>query len=357
MAITQVGSLTSDTDPGSSNFVTVTKPTGVASGDVLIAVYSSNENTVTVPSGFTLFDTMDDTTNLYRTYHYYKVCGGSEPSNYTFTKDVAADGAPIVVTMSAWRGVDNTTPIAHQSSFTDNGLSSGVTANPSTSFTQTVDGRLLFTRSSRSTTALITFSESSANWTEIGEATDFSGGSVRYGNYQVAHDTDTGSGSRSEPGTAAATTTTDNHYLLFCLKSSVPPVNANAGAVAVTATAYAPASFTVSTTSAFSAITATAHNASVLTGVAAEDVDHASITATAYDAAGWVIHPVDVGAIAFDATVAIGTQATHAAVSASVSGATGYYGAPASRRWTIAAESRTWTIESESRVWTIPSED
>jgi hypothetical protein len=357
MAITQVGSGTSDTDPGSSNSVTVTKPTGVASGDVLIAVWSSNENTVTPPSGFTLFDTMDDTTNLYRTYHYYKVCGGSEPSNYTFTKDVAADGAPIIVTMTAWRGVDNTTPIGNQSSFTDNGLGSGVTANPTTSFTQSHDGRLMFTRSSRSTTALITYTESGATWTEAVEATDFSGGSVRYANVQVRHDSDTtAGGSRSEPGTAAATTTTDNHYLLFCLKSDIPPVEANAGAVAATVTAYNPASFTVTTTSGFAAATVAAHNATVLTGVAAENVGHAAATVTAYDAKGWVIHPVDAGAIAFNASVAITTIAEHAAASVAAQGAVGYFGAPPSRSWRIPAETRSWRITADDRTWRIAAE-
>lgn len=358
MAITQVGTATTGSSPSSGSF-SVTKPTGVQSGDVLFVVGASNEGAWdTLPSGFVqqYVSTDANTANNFRVYVWTKVCGGSEPSSYSFGSTTASSGgAPMVAVISAWRGVDNTTPVLHSSNA--DGGASAEPANPAISFTQTDNGRVLYARSSRSTTAIPTFSTGDSGWSELADHGDFSGGSVRYGIGLYAKTADTSSGSQTEAAVTCSTTDTDNVYNLFCLKADIPPVNAPATVASATATAYPPASLTVGTSAAYAPVTATAHNASVLTGVAAENVPAASATVTAYDAAGWVIHPVDVGAVAFDATVAIETQAGYATASVAVHDAVGYYGAPESRRWTIPAEDRSWTIAAESRAWTIPSED
>lgn len=358
MAITQVGTATTGSSPSSGSF-SVTKPTGVQSGDVLFVVGASNEGAWdTLPSGFVQqYQSTDaNTTNNFRVYVWTKVCGGSEPSSYSFgSSQAATDGAPMVAVMSAWRGVDNTTPVLHSSNA--DGGSSSEPANPAISFTQTGNGRVLYARSSRSTTAIPTFSTGDAGWSELADAGDFSGGSVRYGIGLYAKTADTSSGSQTEAAVTCSTTDTDNVYNLFCLKADIPPVNAPAGSISAAVTAYDVASLTASTTSGYSALTATAYNATVLTGVAAENTGAAGAVVTAYNAAGWVIHPVNVGVQAFNASVAIGTEAEYAAVSVGLSQANGYFGAPESRRWRIGAEDRSWTIQAESRVWTIPAED
>lgn len=356
MAISQVGSATTATDDGSTGSITITKPTGVASGHVLIVTLASNLNGYTVPSGFTQFmvSTDTDTPNSFRSYMYYKVCGGSEPASYTFDKTSGGDGAPVIGVMSAWSGVDTTTgPIAHTSYV--GGGSSGEPANPATSFTQTAPGRVLFCRNVRSTTALPTFSTGTSGWSELGEAADFSGGTVRYGCSMYAKTSDTSSGSQTEPGVTCSTTETDNVYFLFELMTYVPPVNAPAGSGSIALSAKAA---TVTTTRSASGAThaRTAHNATVLTGKAAEPTA-AGISYGAHDAVAWVIGKPDVGLSAYNASVAIGTAAEVATISYATLNAVGYYGAPASRRWSIPAEDRTLKIERESRVWNIPSED
>lgn len=360
MAITQVGTATTASDDGSTGSCAPAKPTGVAADDVLIAVISQNENTLTVPSGFTLVQqrTTTDTTNVFSGHMYYKVCGGSEPSSYTFSK--AADGGPLVVTLSAWRGVDTAAPV-HQSSSVA-GAGAAEPANPTISVTTTLTSRVMYARCTRNVSGtsgvaeLPAYSSATGGWSEISEAAQFSGGTVNYGNCQYAATADQGSGTYTEPAVTCSRTETDNVYIMVALKTLIE-TNAPAGAVSATVTANNPASFLATTDSQGVAATVAAFNATVLTGVAAENTGFAAATVTAYDAAGWVIHPVDAGAVAFDATVAIGTVAEHAAVSVAAQGAVGYFGAPKSRRWRIPAEDRTWRVPAESRTWKIPAED
>lgn len=226
MAITQVGSATSDTSPLGTD-VAVPKPTGVASGDVIIAFGCTTESTPyfdTVPSGFTEFaeSATGDTPNLFQTTAWYKVCGGSEPSTYTFGSGGAETaGAPLVVVMAAFRGVNTSgSPISHVSEIA--GGTSSEPANPATSFTQAENGRLFFLRSCRSTTAIPTFTSSTADWTQQVQDGDYSGGTVRYGEALYVHDFDTASGSRTEPAVTCNTTETDNVYILGCLLAGDP---------------------------------------------------------------------------------------------------------------------------------------
>lgn len=349
MAISYVSA--SENSDGSSGSVTVTKPAGLQADDVMLAFVAQNEQTITA-SGWTQITQEAGSGDTFSGTAFYKVAGGSEPADYTFS--VPSSGAPLAVGIVAFRGCDTADPIhASTSSWSNN------EAEPDSGISLTTSGtsRRVVARCARSTSSIITFSTATSGWTERCDEGAFSGGSVRYSVGVFTRDADDSGSSLATPAVTASDTDTSTIWLHIALEPGVPPTNAPATVASVTATAYAPASLTVGTNATHGAITATAHNASVLTGVAAENVGHAAVTATAYDAAGWVIHPVDVGAIAFDATVAIETQATHAAVSVGAQDAVGYYGAPASRRWQIPAEDRSWTIEAESRVWTIPSED
>lgn len=70
----------------SGGALTITKPTGTASGDVLVAILylESDTNTWTPPSGFTSAIAHDNT-GAFQVQVFTKVAGGSEPANYTFT--------------------------------------------------------------------------------------------------------------------------------------------------------------------------------------------------------------------------------------------------------------------------------
>lgn len=348
MAISYVSA--SQNSDGSTGSVTVTKPSGVVSGHVMLAFVAQNEQTITA-SGWTQIIQESGSADTFSGTMFYKVAGGSEPADYTFS--VGTSGAPIAVGIVAFSGVDNANPIhASTSSW------SGDEAEPDSgiSLTTSISSRRVVARCARSTSSIITFSTATSGWTERCDTGAFSGGTVRYSVGVFTRDSDDSGSSLATPAVTASDTDTSTIWLHLALKPEVA-TNAPATVASATATAYAPASLTATTTSAYAAATATAHDATVLTGVAAENTGYAAVTATAYDAMGWVIHPVDIGAVAFDATVEIGTQAEVAAVSVGAHDAVGYYGAPESRRWTIPAEDRSWTIAAESRAWTIPSED
>jgi large repetitive protein len=66
----------------SSNVITLNKPAGVASGNVLIAAITLGNSAITAPSGWILISSF---TNWSPSYVYYKVAGASEPANYTWT--------------------------------------------------------------------------------------------------------------------------------------------------------------------------------------------------------------------------------------------------------------------------------
>lgn len=82
--ITQRGTATSNsTSSGTS--VTVTKPTGVISGDVMLAVVTHDGSADTITAtGWTIIGAYTNGTDI-NFAMYYKVAGGSEGSNYSFS--------------------------------------------------------------------------------------------------------------------------------------------------------------------------------------------------------------------------------------------------------------------------------
>jgi hypothetical protein len=89
---------------------TPAKPTGTASGDVLLAVVSlytgSDAIAITPPSGWDLISNAQYTT-LMRQTMYIKVAGGSEPASYTWT---ISSSSYVDVHIIALTGVNTTTP-------------------------------------------------------------------------------------------------------------------------------------------------------------------------------------------------------------------------------------------------------
>jgi hypothetical protein len=227
MAITQVGSATSNSSAGGSN-IAVTKPTGVASGDVLIAFGATTETTPyfdTVPSGWTQFESSatGDTPGLFRASAWYKVAGGSEPSSYTWGSSGASGaGAPLVVLIAAFRGVDNTTPIDASSEVA--GGTSSEPSNSAAAITQTDTGRQFFMRASREDSSTIPqYSTAASGWSFNAQDGAFSGGSVSYGIGFFLADSDSGAGARNDPAVSCTASETDNVYILGALKAEATP--------------------------------------------------------------------------------------------------------------------------------------
>lgn len=106
-------------------------PSGLASGDVMIAAFGvfNDPGTVTPPSGWNLIRMDEQAAGVTRCYLYYKVAGGSEPGSYTWSWVTSRHG---VVSIAAYSGVDNTNPIFGSSALGASGSLSIVAPNVST---------------------------------------------------------------------------------------------------------------------------------------------------------------------------------------------------------------------------------
>lgn len=105
--IAQRGSATSATSTNTN--LTINKPTGVVSGDVMIVNITSNNGGTPSLSGWNSLGTGIFNGSNLRATVLYKVAGGSEPSSYTFALGAGANDA--IGTIIAFSGVDNTSPI------------------------------------------------------------------------------------------------------------------------------------------------------------------------------------------------------------------------------------------------------
>jgi hypothetical protein len=88
--------------------VTVTKPAGTTTDDLLIAVIAAaSQTTITPPAGWELIDSEDAGANL-RSWIYWRAAGGSEGANYTWTIGASARNYGWI---GCYDGFDATTPI------------------------------------------------------------------------------------------------------------------------------------------------------------------------------------------------------------------------------------------------------
>lgn len=141
--IHQVGTTTTANTGGTdATSITVDKPLGVISGHVLLAAITTNNANCTPPAGWTEFS--DAGTNI-RTQLFWKLAGGSEPANYNFS---FTGGRPIVGSISAWSGVDATTPIAGVATPTTNAGGAEPQTTPSVTTNTAQRGVVMYVRSS-----------------------------------------------------------------------------------------------------------------------------------------------------------------------------------------------------------------
>lgn len=207
MTISQRGTATKGVHPNGTS-VTADKPSGVKNGDVLIAALVSNNQSASAPSGWTKFE--DDAVDSFRLQTYYRVAGGFEPDQYTFT--VGTD-APLALTVTAWAGVDNNAPIggAVQSA-------GGSAAEPYSTPALTsncTDGRLLYIRAARRTDVSpgtpVAFTAEGV--TEVADHGVYSGGSVSYSMAMYVEEQEF-SGAGLKPGLATTASYTETHNVV-----------------------------------------------------------------------------------------------------------------------------------------------
>ncbi len=97
----------------SGGTISVSKPAGTLSGDVLLASIAvvSNTSTVAPLAGWTPVQSSNQTgSSTSRLYTYYRVAGGSEPGTYAWTF-TGANNKGAVAAIASFSGVDTASPI------------------------------------------------------------------------------------------------------------------------------------------------------------------------------------------------------------------------------------------------------
>lgn len=202
MAISYVATQTAT--EASATTVTVAKPTGVASQDVLVALLASNNQVVTAPEGWTA--AADEVVETFRCQMFYKAAGGSEPADYAFSVGSAAS---LVAIVSAWRGCDVDSPFDIAPSMSAS--TSQVEPYSTPTVSGGTDGRLVYFRSVRATTASpAVFTEGTEGVSELADVGVFSGGTASYSAALYADDADYATPG-SKPGLPITSDSVESH--------------------------------------------------------------------------------------------------------------------------------------------------
>ncbi len=139
-AIAQRGTATSANGDSNTKNLIISKPTGVVSGDVMVAgisVGGSTNSLFSVPSGWTQVDN-----NAYQGYliTYYRIAGAGEPASWTWTENNASNSFSGGII--AYSGVDNGNPIDNFGASHSTNAGTGFTAS-TTAFTTTSDNAMV----------------------------------------------------------------------------------------------------------------------------------------------------------------------------------------------------------------------
>lgn len=338
MAISHVNTTTTGVNGTALTSVTNNVPTGVADGDLLLWSLSVSGTTPANPSppaGWSTWQaTFGNGSNIEVTI-FYRIAS-SEPASYTISGLTAARWTGI---MSAYRGVDTTTP--------QDATPVTATGTSAPSITTVTDNAWVVTHGK----GLTASGAIGAVWAT---STGTIAGTVTQTQAAATNDTQgTGYQTKTPAGAVTPTLTVSGGGAMsgqIRITSALRPstaIPATVNAVTATATATAPApTVTAAATVAGTAATATAQAHAPTVGVAATA---AAVTATATAQA----HAPTVTAAA--TVAAVTATATATAHAPSVSGGAVVTIDP-NRVRIIAAESRVFTVPEETRVRDIAAE-
>lgn len=213
MAITHVG--TNHATTGSGTSVTVTKPAGTTSDDLLLAFFSSNNQNCTPPAGFT--EIADEVTETFRCQVFYKVAGGSEPANYAFS---VGSNAILVASVACLRGIEASSPIDIAASADTDTTHSEPYTTPS--LTGGTNGRLVYFRGvRRASSTPATFTASGV--TELKDIGANSGSTSYAHAIYFSNSNYSGSGTKSGLAITCDSSETHNFVLTVGIKEQVGP--------------------------------------------------------------------------------------------------------------------------------------
>src|SRR4051794_9602509 len=93
-------------DTTADNHLTITKPAGTSSGDLLVSCFSLDGSTVkSAPSGWTAIAAVTNVARP-RVYGYYRIAGASEPASYRWTTNASVASSGGIVRYSGASGLD-----------------------------------------------------------------------------------------------------------------------------------------------------------------------------------------------------------------------------------------------------------
>jgi hypothetical protein len=314
---TQFGTPNSSSSPGITSTSVVTKPTGLAVGDVMVAIINANKAGITAPSvRWTRLSTNDAGTNLYRMEVWYCVATSSETGAASFTWSNGDANAPMWAAIAAYRGVNQSSPI------NVSGVNTGTTANPQSTpaLTSTTTGFILRARTIRTSSGTgVSFSSPmpSERFDKGNNSTVGYWGALYDDNAEVAAGTVLAEDITRASGTQTDTFTTT--IVLATANSSIAGGKAAATADANDATVGIGQSVNAGRAQA----TAAAKQPSALAGKVVNSVGVAQATAAVPDTARFA-------------------QATRAAVTAAVNAPNLFFGTPSYRLKTV--ESDTYPV-------------
>lgn len=308
--------------------VTCNKPTGTASGDLMIWVCSGSPST---PSGWTLLGSADSgTSSMLLVRVFYKVAGGAEPSSYTASVSTSWSNACCI---STYRGQSSTTPI--DSHFSIQGVTSGSNYNTASitaggnQWLYSFACNYTYTGGSQTTaytvgtgTRRVNFGASTADPATAGFMSADSAADV-------------GAGSISRTQTCAIGTSGGVKGVLLINEGGASVANPVADSADCTASAL-DATIKIGVNAGRAQTTAAATLPITLAGTVARA--GVSLTTAAIKDVGRNARPTQ-------ATATAAPQQNHV-----------YYGAPEYRTYHVEAEDRTLNVPSESRSYILPAD-
>lgn len=347
MPITHYGSKTSPNSWNANtnmnnNSCTIDAPDSVPAGTFMLAWIIVNDQTVTAPSGWTLYSNSLHTGGNFRSYVYYKVATGSEPANYTFT--VPTNDSPMCGAISSWTGVDPADPI-NTGAVTNSVLAVQTSSTPNV--TTTERALILYFRAAVVTsdvTSVLTFNPPTINRSFlVGER----GGSTRYyceqyrdGSTVVAPGSQSGISFSCKTNGGGNITPVRTIERTIALREYVAPATPTPPKGDVAATAYGTGN-DITTTATQGPVTVAAYNPTALPGIEATNVPQGSVSVAAYNPTVVFTGLAEAGATAYNAVAAVGASAGKGDVTASALNSVGYFGAPRERKYMIPKEDRT----------------
>lgn len=318
MPITHVNSQTGTPQTGGSPGLTstsvVTKPTGLAVGDLMVTVVHANKAGITAPAGqgWTRLLTQDAGGSLYRAEVWWVVATSTHTAATNFTWTDADASSPMHAATAAYRGVDQNNPINTSS------INTGSTGNPQSgpNVTTTYKSYILTIRTVRHSSGTTTFSSSDTERWDAGNNSTVGYFAALYDrNAEVAAGSITGTSVTASSGSNQ----TDTFAITVALRSADVSASAGAGA-ATAATLDATVSTGVGAAAGKAAVTASAKQPNVLAGTIA--FAGVAVASAAVRDVGRTPRP------------------TTAAATAAGSGPVMFFGTPSSRLKQVPAENR-----------------